>query len=41
MRDAFVISLAEVLFQPDIEAEEEIAAAHLFNFQLGCAGYAR
>ena len=36
--DSFVISLAEVLLQPDVKADEKIAAAHFFNFQLGRAG---
>src|SRR6267143_719184 len=34
MRNAFVISLAKVFLQPDVEADEKIAAAHLFDFQL-------
>src|SRR5450755_248664 len=35
---SFVISRAEVLLQPDIEANEKIPAAHLFYFQLWGAG---
>ena len=35
---AFVIALAEVLLQPDVEANEEVAAAHFFYFQLWRAG---
>jgi hypothetical protein len=32
---AAVIAPAEVFFQPDIGADEEVAAAHLFDLQLG------
>jgi hypothetical protein len=38
MLGAFVISRTEVLLQPDIKADEQIAAPHLFDFQLGRAG---
>ena len=38
MRRAFVISLAEVLFQPDVEADKEVAAAHFLDFQFRRAG---
>ena len=34
----FVIPLAEVLFEPDVEANEKIAAAHLFDSKLWSAG---
>src|ERR1044072_1511029 len=35
---SFVTSLAEVLLQPDVEADEQIAAAHFFDFELGRTG---
>src|SRR5207249_8884654 len=33
-----VVATAEVLLQPDVQADEEIAAAHLLELQLGPAG---
>ena len=38
MFGSFVITSAEVLLQPDIEADKKIAAAHLLNFQLRGSG---
>src|SRR5438045_2058219 len=35
---SLVITGAEVLLQPDIEADKKIAAAHLLNFQLRGSG---
>ena len=36
----FVITSGEVFFEPDIEDDEEVAAAHFFDFELGEAGAA-
>src|SRR5215467_5580229 len=36
----FVIPSTEILFQPNVEAYEEIAAAHLFEGKFGNAGTA-
>ena len=36
----FVIAAAEVLLQPHVEADEEVAAAHLFEGEFGNAGAA-
>jgi hypothetical protein len=33
-----VVSVAEVLFQPQIEADEQVAATHFLNLELGDAG---
>ena len=38
MFSAFVVSLTEVLFQPDIKANEKIATSHLLNLQFWGAG---
>ena len=34
----FVITSAEVLLQPDVEADKKITAPHLFDFQLRGSG---
>ena len=36
----FEVSAAEVFFQPDVAADEEVAAAHFLDLQLGDAGAA-
>lgn len=36
----FIVALGEVFFEPHIEDDEEIAAAHFFNFELGEASAA-
>ena len=39
LRAAFpVVATAEVLFQPDIKADEEVATAHLFDLEFRGAG---
>jgi hypothetical protein len=35
-----VIAAGEVFFKPDIEDDEEVAAAHFLDFQFGDAGAA-
>src|SRR5215470_11480625 len=36
----FVVAAAEILFQPHIQADKKVPAAHLFDRQLGSAGVA-
>lgn len=33
-----VIAAAEIFFQPDIHADEQISAAHFFDLEFGLAG---
>ena len=35
-----VIAAAKVFFEPDVKADEKVAAAHFLDFELGCAGAA-
>ena len=35
-----IIAAGEVFFEPDIEADEEVAAAHFLDFEFGGAGAA-
>ena len=37
---ASVVSAAEILLQPDVGADEEVSAAHLFDLELGHAVFA-